>query len=167
MTCSGAVSVIRVNPRKSLNQTTASIRSAIPRTMRPPSTRQPASRPRYVSISVPVMRASDTDLGIGSGMPCLHLSAMHEEIAEDDIQARARRYGRVCLAGVVIGIVVVSRTSSGRRITSPAAVQPRPDITALVAIDIGGRLADIKIAPRLANLTSWYKAVSSRPSAKG
>ena len=27
---------------------------------------------------------------------------------EDDIQARARRYGRVCLTGVVIGIVVVS-----------------------------------------------------------
>jgi cytochrome d ubiquinol oxidase subunit II len=27
---------------------------------------------------------------------------------EDDIQSRARRYGRVCLAGVVIGIVVVS-----------------------------------------------------------
>ena len=27
---------------------------------------------------------------------------------EDDIQARARRYGRVCLAGVVIGIVTVS-----------------------------------------------------------
>jgi cytochrome bd ubiquinol oxidase subunit II len=27
---------------------------------------------------------------------------------EDDIQARARRYGRICLAGVVIGIVVVS-----------------------------------------------------------
>jgi len=27
---------------------------------------------------------------------------------EDDIQVRARRYGRVCLAGVVIGIVVVS-----------------------------------------------------------
>ena len=27
---------------------------------------------------------------------------------EDDIQARARRYGRVCLAGVVISIVVVS-----------------------------------------------------------
>jgi cytochrome bd ubiquinol oxidase subunit II len=27
---------------------------------------------------------------------------------EDDIQARARRYGRVCLAGVVIAIVVVS-----------------------------------------------------------
>jgi hypothetical protein len=31
MTCSGAVSVMRVNPRRSLNQTTASIRSAIPR----------------------------------------------------------------------------------------------------------------------------------------
>src|SRR5262249_45939050 len=27
---------------------------------------------------------------------------------EDDIQARARRYGRVCLAGVAIAIVVVS-----------------------------------------------------------
>jgi cytochrome bd ubiquinol oxidase subunit II len=27
---------------------------------------------------------------------------------EDDIQARARRYGRVCLVGVVVGIIVVS-----------------------------------------------------------
>ena len=40
------------------------------------------------------------------------------------------------------------------------------DITALVAIDIGGRLADIKIASKLAYLTRWHKAVSSRPSAK-
>jgi len=39
------------------------------------------------------------------------------------------------------------------------------DITALVAIDIGGRLADIKIAPELANLTRWYNAASRRPSA--
>ena len=39
------------------------------------------------------------------------------------------------------------------------------DITALVAIDIGGRLADIKIAPELVNLTRWYNAVSRRPSA--
>jgi glutathione S-transferase len=39
------------------------------------------------------------------------------------------------------------------------------DITALVAIDIGGRLADIKIAPELAYLTRWYELVSSRPSA--
>ena len=39
MTCSGAVSVMRVKPRRSLNQITASIRSATPRTMRPPSTR--------------------------------------------------------------------------------------------------------------------------------
>jgi glutathione S-transferase len=38
------------------------------------------------------------------------------------------------------------------------------DITALVAIDIGGRLADIKIAPDLASLT--HELVSSRPSAK-
>ena len=39
------------------------------------------------------------------------------------------------------------------------------DITALVAIDIGGRLADIKIAPELAQLTRWYNVVSKRPSA--
>ena len=40
------------------------------------------------------------------------------------------------------------------------------DITALVAIDIGGRLADIKIAPELAHLTRWHETVSSRPSAR-
>jgi glutathione S-transferase len=40
------------------------------------------------------------------------------------------------------------------------------DITALVAIDIGGRLADIKIAPELAHLTRWHATVSSRPSAR-
>ena len=40
------------------------------------------------------------------------------------------------------------------------------DITALVAIDIGGRLADIKIAPGLAYLTRWHELVSSRPTAK-
>jgi glutathione S-transferase len=40
------------------------------------------------------------------------------------------------------------------------------DITALVAIDIGGRLADIKIAPELTRLTRWHQVVSSRPSAK-
>jgi glutathione S-transferase len=40
------------------------------------------------------------------------------------------------------------------------------DITALVAIDIGGRLADIKIAPELAYLTRWHELVSSRPSSK-
>jgi glutathione S-transferase len=40
------------------------------------------------------------------------------------------------------------------------------DITALVAIDIGGRLAEIKIAPELAHLTGWHETVSSRASAK-
>ena len=40
------------------------------------------------------------------------------------------------------------------------------DITALVAIDIGSRLADIKIAPELAYLTRWQELVSSLPSAK-
>ena len=40
------------------------------------------------------------------------------------------------------------------------------DITALVAIDIGNRLAEIKIPPELTHLTRWHQAVSSRPSAK-
>jgi glutathione S-transferase len=40
------------------------------------------------------------------------------------------------------------------------------DITALVAIDFGGRLADIKVAQKLAYLTRWHELVSSRPSAK-
>jgi glutathione S-transferase len=40
------------------------------------------------------------------------------------------------------------------------------DITALVAIDIAGALADIQIDPRFENLTRWHKTVSGRPSAK-
>ena len=40
------------------------------------------------------------------------------------------------------------------------------DITALVAIDIGRRLADIQIAPRLAHLTHWHETVSKRASAR-
>jgi len=40
------------------------------------------------------------------------------------------------------------------------------DITALVAIDIGGFLASIKIAPRFAHLTRWHAMVSDRASAK-
>lgn len=40
------------------------------------------------------------------------------------------------------------------------------DITALVAIDIGGVLGNITIDPKLGNLTRWREAVSSRPSAK-
>jgi glutathione S-transferase len=40
------------------------------------------------------------------------------------------------------------------------------DITALVAIDLGGRLADIKIAPKSVHLRRWHETVSSRPSAK-
>jgi glutathione S-transferase len=39
------------------------------------------------------------------------------------------------------------------------------DITALVAMDIGERLADIKIAPELTRLTRWHDTVSRRPSA--
>src|SRR6516162_4712788 len=39
------------------------------------------------------------------------------------------------------------------------------DITALVAIDIGGRLADIKIPPELTHLIHWHETVSTRPSA--
>src|SRR5271167_934153 len=40
------------------------------------------------------------------------------------------------------------------------------DITALVAVDIGGRLADLQIAPRFAHLTRWHETVSKRASAK-
>ena len=40
------------------------------------------------------------------------------------------------------------------------------DITALVAIDFGGRLAEIKIAPELVHLARWHETVSSRPSAR-
>jgi glutathione S-transferase len=40
------------------------------------------------------------------------------------------------------------------------------DITALVAIDFGLRLADIQIAPSLTRLTRWHETVSKRASAK-
>jgi glutathione S-transferase len=39
------------------------------------------------------------------------------------------------------------------------------DITALVAIDIGARLANIKILPELTRLSRWHDTVSRRPSA--
>jgi glutathione S-transferase len=40
------------------------------------------------------------------------------------------------------------------------------DITALVAIDFGHRLADIQIAPSLSRLSRWHETVSKRASAK-
>jgi glutathione S-transferase len=40
------------------------------------------------------------------------------------------------------------------------------DITALVAIDFGLRLADLQIAPSLTHLTRWHETVSKRASAK-
>jgi len=40
------------------------------------------------------------------------------------------------------------------------------DITALVAIDFGSRLADVQIAPSLAHLTRWHETVSKRASVK-
>jgi glutathione S-transferase len=40
------------------------------------------------------------------------------------------------------------------------------DITALVAIDFGNRLADIQIAPSLPHLTRWHETVSKRASVK-
>jgi glutathione S-transferase len=40
------------------------------------------------------------------------------------------------------------------------------DITALVAVDFGGRLADIQIAPSLPRLTRWHATMSNRASAK-
>ena len=40
------------------------------------------------------------------------------------------------------------------------------DITALVAIDFGLRLAGIQIAPSLTHLTRWHETVSKRGSVK-
>jgi glutathione S-transferase len=40
------------------------------------------------------------------------------------------------------------------------------DITALVAMDFGRRLANIQIAPSLAHLTRWHETVSKRASAR-
>jgi glutathione S-transferase len=40
------------------------------------------------------------------------------------------------------------------------------DITALVAIDFAGLLAEIQIAPSLAHLSRWHETVSKRASAK-
>ena len=40
------------------------------------------------------------------------------------------------------------------------------DITALVAIDFGGRLADIQIAPSLTYLSRWHATVSKYASAR-
>jgi len=40
------------------------------------------------------------------------------------------------------------------------------DITALVAIDIGDRFAEIQIAPSLTHLTRWHATMSNRASAK-
>ena len=39
------------------------------------------------------------------------------------------------------------------------------DITALVAVDFGGRLAGIQIAPSLPHLTRWRATMSNRASA--
>jgi hypothetical protein len=49
------VSTSRVNPFRSLNHTTARMRSATPRVIAPRSTRSPASSPRYVDTSVRVI----------------------------------------------------------------------------------------------------------------
>jgi hypothetical protein len=40
------------------------------------------------------------------------------------------------------------------------------DITGLVAIDFGSRLADIQLAPSLAQLTRWHETVSKRTGVK-
>jgi glutathione S-transferase len=40
------------------------------------------------------------------------------------------------------------------------------DITALVAIDFGSLLADLKIGPSSAHLTRWHQTVSKRASTK-
>jgi hypothetical protein len=87
--------------------------------------------------------------------------------------------GRTLPPGSIGGLLFLrgglNRRSTERLTPRLAAIEPVraacdrftiADITALVGIDIGGRLADIKIAPKLAHLSRWHETVSKRASAR-
>jgi glutathione S-transferase len=73
-------------------------------------------------------------------------------------------YGETQRAVVYQRLERMNRELSGRQFVAGNRFTIA-DITALVAIDIGALLGDIKIAPELADLADWHKRVSSRPSA--
>jgi hypothetical protein len=68
--------------------------------------------------------------------------------------------------GMERGRVATSRAKNLRDNVHAGDRYTIADITALVAIDIGGALANIKIAPEFANLTRWHDLLSGRASAK-
>jgi glutathione S-transferase len=73
-------------------------------------------------------------------------------------------YGEACRLAAPAKLEWLDRELADR----PFIAGPRytiADITALCSIDFG-RVSDIQVAPELKNLSRWYEAVSSRPSAK-
>jgi glutathione S-transferase len=78
--------------------------------------------------------------------------------------AQVKEYGEICRAAAVKRLEWLDTVLADREFIAG----PRytiADITALIGIDFG-RLTGIKVEENQKNLARWYKAVSSRPSAK-
>ena len=126
--------------------------------------RTPEFLAKNSSGGVPVLELDDGSYLSESVAICRYLEGLHPEpnLLGRDLreQAEIERWNRRMELELfaAIGRTFQNTSFAGERFTIA-------DITALVAIDIGGRLADIKIAPELAYLTRWYELVSSRPSA--
>jgi glutathione S-transferase len=73
-------------------------------------------------------------------------------------------YGAVCKNAALKRLEWLDKELSNREFIAGSRYSIA-DITALVGIDFG-RTTGIKILPEQKNLTRWYQAVSSRPSAK-
>ena len=127
--------------------------------------RTPEFLAKNSSGGVPVLELDDGSYLSESVAICRYLEGLHPEpnLLGRDLreQAEIERWNRRMELELfaAIGRTFQNTSFAGERFTIA-------DITALVAIDIGGRLADIKIAPELAYLTRWHELVSSRPSAK-
>jgi glutathione S-transferase len=72
-------------------------------------------------------------------------------------------YGEVCRKAAIDALPWLDAELAGREFIAGARYTIA-DITALVSLDFG-RVLGIKIPPELGNLSRWYAAVSSRPSA--
>jgi glutathione S-transferase len=73
-------------------------------------------------------------------------------------------YGAVCKNAALKRLEWLDKELANREFVAGSRYSIA-DITALVGIDFG-RTTGIKILPEQKNLTRWYQAVSSRPSAK-
>jgi glutathione S-transferase len=73
-------------------------------------------------------------------------------------------YGAVCKNAALKRLEWLDKELANREFVAGSRYSIA-DITALVGIDFG-RTTGIKISPEQKNLTRWYQAVSSRPSAK-